>query len=168
VRRSAVAPGLGLPKLVRVIDAITEGIPMRAMLKKLVVTAAVTMALLTGAGTAQAVDIPTVTDTYVFHTSLSSFVSIRGTQPYNGQLDWTSDGCSASPDNPFGFNFLPACYRHDFGYRNKKKQARFNETTRKTIDDNFYTDLKTICGGNTICKGTAWTYYQAVRQFGNS
>jgi hypothetical protein len=141
---------------------------MRAMLKKFVVTVAVAAALVTGTGTAQAVDIPAVTDTYVFHTSLSSFVQTRNAKPYNGQLDWSSDGCSNSPDNPFGFNFLPACYRHDFGYRNYKKQSRFTEPNRKTIDDNFYTDLKNICGGNIACKGTAWTYYQAVRKFGNS
>jgi Prokaryotic phospholipase A2 len=67
---------------------------------------------------------------------LSSFVQTRNAEPDNGQLDWTSDGCSDSPDKPLGFNFVPGCYRHDFGYRNYKKQGRFNETTRKTIDDN--------------------------------
>ena len=143
---------------------------MRTTLRKLgaTITVAATVGLgaMVGTGTAAAVDIPTVTDTYLFHTSLSSFVSTRATKPYDGQLDWSSDGCSNSPDNPFGFNFLSGCYRHDFGYRNYKKQGRFNETTRKTIDDNFYTDLKGICGSNAACKATAWTYYQAVREFG--
>lgn len=140
---------------------------MRTMLKRAVVTAAVATSLFAGTNVAQAVDIQSVTDTYLFHTSLSNFVSIRSTQPYNGQLDWSSDGCSDSPDKPFGFNFLPGCYRHDFGYRNYKKQGRFNETTRKTIDDNLYSDLKGICGSNVACKATAWTYYEAVRQFGS-
>jgi hypothetical protein len=119
-----------------------------------------------GAGTAEAVDVQSVTDTYLFHTSLARFVEIRGTRVYGGQLDWSSDGCSDSPDKPFGFDFLPGCYRHDFGYRNYKRQGRFNESTRKAIDDNFYADLKGLCGGNNACKATAWVYYEAVRKFG--
>jgi|SRR5437763_761669 len=143
---------------------------MRATLRKvgatIAVAATVGLGTVVAAGTAEAVDIPSVTDTYLFHTSLSNFVQIRASRPYNGQLDWSSDGCSDSPDQPFGFNFLPGCYRHDFGYRNYKKQGRFNETTRKSIDDNFYADLKGICGSNAACKATAWVYYQAVRKFG--
>jgi Prokaryotic phospholipase A2 len=107
-----------------------------------------------------------VTDQYLFSTSLSSFQTIRAQQPYASQLDWSSDGCSSSPDNPFGFNFVKACYRHDFGYRNYKKQSRFNETTRLTLDNNFKTDLYTICAGNWACDRTADIYYAAVRQFG--
>ncbi|GAB3585827.1 phospholipase [Amycolatopsis endophytica] len=134
---------------------------------RLLSTAALATALVSGAGTAQAVDIESVTDTYLFGTSLSRFEQIRADQPYASSLDWSSDTCSWSPDKPFGFDFAPACHRHDFGYRNYKKQDRFTSTSRKKIDDNFYTDLKNICGSNVACKGTAWTYYQAVRQFGD-
>jgi hypothetical protein len=143
---------------------------MRTTLRNLgaTMTVAVTVGLgaLMGTGTAAAVDIPTVTDQYLFHTSLSGFESTRAQQPYNGQLDWSSDGCSWSPDTPFGWQFLPGCHRHDFGYRNYKKQGRFTSANRLKIDDNLYSDLKSVCGSNIACKGAAWTYYQAVRKFG--
>ena len=126
------------------------------------------VALLIGAGTAQAVDIRAVTDDYLFSKSLAQFSTIKAQQPYADQLDWSSDGCSWSPDNPFGFKFLPGCHRHDFGYRNYKKQGRFNETTRLSIDNNFKKDLYFQCGGNWACKRTADLYYNAVRQFGAS
>lgn len=56
-----------------------------------------------------------ITDQYLFNITLESFVNKRNQQcpPY---LFWESDGCSESPDHPFGFDYLPACYRHDFGY----------------------------------------------------
>lgn len=61
-----------------------------------------------------------VTDQYLFNITLESFVHERECQcsPY---LFWESDGCSDSPDHPFGFDYLPACYRHDFGYDNYKR-----------------------------------------------
>ena len=80
---------------------------MRTTLRNLGATIAVAVTVgggaLLGAGTAAAVDIPTVTDQYLFSTSLSGFETIRGQAPYNGQLDWSSDGCSWAPDNPFGW-----------------------------------------------------------------
>ena len=78
----------------------------------------------------------TVTDQLLFSFSLPSFISRRNARnPSN--LDWSSDGCSSSPDNPFGFPFVPACYRHDFGYRNYKIQSRFTSDNRLRIDNNF-------------------------------
>src|SRR5689334_11939917 len=35
-------------------------------------------------------------------------------------LDWSTDYCSDSPDEPLGFDFRIPCWRHDFGYRNYK------------------------------------------------
>jgi hypothetical protein len=129
-----------------------------------------TFALILGAGTASAdlspTQLRTTTDTYLFTQSLNTFQNTRAARPYASQLDWSSDGCSNSPDNPFGFNFIKACYRHDFGYRNYKKQGRFNETTRLSIDNNFKKDLYTICAGNWACNRTADVYYAAVRTFG--
>lgn len=140
---------------------------MRKTLRSFITTIAVAATVMLGAGTAQAVDLPAVTDTYIFNTSLGNFQTIRAQRPYDGQLDWSSDGCSWSPDKPLGWEFVKGCYRHDFGYRNYKKQGRWNQTNRKRIDDKLYSDLLSLCGGNVICKGTAWTYYQAVRKFGN-
>ncbi|GAA3642778.1 hypothetical protein GCM10022267_31750 [Lentzea roselyniae] len=85
-----------------------------------------------------------------------------------GQLDWSSDGCSYSPDNPFGFKFLPTCHRHDFGYRNYKRQGRFSEANRLRIDNNFKSDMYKQCGSNWTCRRTADLYYAAVREFGGS
>ena len=59
-------------------------------------------------------------DQYLFNTTLESFITLRD-QRYPSYFWWESDGCSQSPDAPFGFPFLPACYRHDFGYDQYKK-----------------------------------------------
>ncbi|CAL9660866.1 hypothetical protein SUDANB15_06970 [Streptomyces sp. enrichment culture] len=85
-------------------------------------------------------------------------------------FDWTTDHCSSSPDNPFGFPFSTPCARHDFGYRNYKAMGTF-DADKARLDSAFYEDLKRVCanyGGatKTACNSTAWTYYQAVRAFG--
>jgi hypothetical protein len=46
------------------------------------------------------------------------------------------------------------------------------DANKARIDDAFYFDLKRVCAGSsgipkTTCDGLAWTYYQAVKQFGN-
>jgi hypothetical protein len=46
----------------------------------------------------------TTTDSYVFSISISQFISNRNAQAGPAGLDWSSDGCSSSPDNPFGFD----------------------------------------------------------------
>lgn len=75
------------------------------------------------------------TDRYIFSNTLPAFLQARAKQPDG--LDWSSDGCSSASDNPFGFPFLPACQRHDFGYRNYKAQSRFSSANRKKIDEKF-------------------------------
>lgn len=145
---------------------------LRRAARATITTFVVAGTVFAGAATASAALDPTqlrqVTDQYLFTSSLNGFQTTRAQQPYANQLDWGSDGCSSSPDNPFGFNFVKACYRHDFGYRNYKRQSRFNETTRLSIDNNFKDDLYEICNGNWACNRTADVYYAAVRQFGNS
>lgn len=118
--------------------------------------------------TASAQDIEQITDEYLFSQSLSEFTETRSQQPYPDQLVWTSDACTSSPDVPFGFDFTPACHRHDFGYGNYRRQDRFTEANRLRIDDQFYDDLLTICDGAWQCEATAWVYYQAVREFGGN
>ncbi|MDQ3576323.1 MAG: phospholipase [Actinomycetota bacterium] len=136
----------------------------------LIASIAAVVALVLGAGTASAdlspTQLRTTTDSYIFNQSLSQFTATRNARPYANQLDWSSDACSNSPDNPLGFNFTQACHRHDFGYRNYKKQSRFNESTRLTLDNKFKSDMYTLCGGNWACNRMADTYYAAVRQFG--
>jgi phospholipase A2-like protein len=124
---------------------------------------------LLGSGLAQALtpeELRVVTDDYIFNRSLSEFGMIRSQQPHADQLDWSSDGCSASPDDPFGFTFLPACQRHDFGYRNYRLQGRFTEDNRLALDNKFRSDMYGICGWNWWCRRTADVYYWAVREFG--
>ncbi|MFE5962199.1 phospholipase [Streptomyces rubiginosohelvolus] len=87
-------------------------------------------------------------------------------------FDWSTDYCSSSPDNPFGFPFQNSCARHDFGYRNHKAAGTFS-ANKARVDSAFHEDLKRVCAGysgatKTSCNSTAWTYYQAVKVFGVS
>ncbi|HZN77912.1 MAG TPA: phospholipase A2 [Micromonosporaceae bacterium] len=87
-------------------------------------------------------------------------------------FDWSTDYCSSSPDNPLGFDFRLSCYRHDFGYRNYKAVGQF-PANKTRLDDMFYADLKRRCAAYNVfvrpaCYSLAWTYYQAVRAFGNT
>jgi phospholipase A2-like protein len=86
------------------------------------------------------------------------------------EFDWSTDYCSSSPDNPFGFPFEVSCARHDFGYRNHKDLGTF-DANKSRLDSAFYEDLQRVCDGYsgataTACDGLAWTYYQAVVNFG--
>ncbi|MCG0289313.1 phospholipase [Streptomyces sp. PSAA01] len=137
------------------------------------VTAATAIALAAPAQAAPA-DKPQVLASWT-QTSVSSYntwVAARNNQgawaAYG--FDWSTDYCSSSPDNPFGFPFQTACARHDFGYRNHKAMGIF-DANKARIDSAFYEDLKRVCSAysgatKTSCDGTAWTYYQAVKVFG--
>jgi hypothetical protein len=86
-------------------------------------------------------------------------------------FDWSTDYCSASPDQPLGFDFRLPCQRHDFGYRNYKAVGAFPDN-KSRIDGYFYYDLKAKCATYNVfvrpaCTSLAWTYYQAVATFGN-
>ncbi|MGW0335552.1 phospholipase [Streptomyces sp. NPDC003011] len=141
--------------------------------------AASTLALATVVGTAAAAeaapaDKPQVLASWT-QTSASSYSAwntARTNQPAWSAygFDWTTDYCSSSPDNPFGFPFSISCARHDFGYRNYKAAGTFS-AHKARLDSAFYEDLKRVCvpytgGTRTACDSTAWTYYQAVRAFG--
>jgi hypothetical protein len=128
------------------------------------------------------------TDRLVFQSTITEFTRARAARtPVT--LDWVSDGCSRSPDEPLDFNcnplvsgcpanlttpvfaVLPSCYRHDFAYRNYKRQLRFNETSRKRIDSNFKNDMYQECESQWsehVCRMAANIYFKAVRVFGNT
>lgn len=136
---------------------------------------AATVALATPAAAAPA-DKPQVLSswTQTSATSYNSWASARANQgswsAYG--FDWSTDYCSSSPDNPFGFPFQMSCARHDFGYRNYKQAGTFS-ANKARLDDAFYADLKRVCtrysgATRTACDSTAWTYYQAVKAFGSS
>jgi len=110
------------------------------------------------------------TNRLCFSTSISSFLAAKREQRPK-TLIWTDDGCSKSPDRPLGFNFLHSCQRHDFGYRNFKKQNRFSKANRLRIDKKLKSDLYNECEKHgiikrTACKRLADTYYAAVRTAG--
>ncbi|MDC0766882.1 phospholipase [Streptomyces sp. HD] len=105
-------------------------------------------------------------------SSYNAWVTARGNQSAWAAygFDWSTDYCSSSPDNPFGFPFATSCARHDFGYRNYKALGTFS-ANKARLDSAFYEDLKRVCAGyggatKSACDSTAWTYYQAVKAFG--
>ncbi|MGW7352242.1 phospholipase [Streptomyces sp. NPDC054784] len=108
-------------------------------------------------------------------TSASSQQAFLNARAHQGDwsaygFDWSTDKCSSSPDNPFGFPFENSCIRHDFNYRNYKAVGQF-DANKARIDSAFYEDLKRVCNGysgaqKTACTGLAWTYYQAVSKLG--
>ncbi|MES4902385.1 MULTISPECIES: phospholipase [unclassified Streptomyces] len=137
------------------------------------VAAAATVAL-SGPAHAAPADKPQVLSSWT-QTSASSYNIWLAARNNQGawsayQFDWSTDYCSKSPDNPFGFPFKTACARHDFGYRNYKAIGTFS-ANKARLDSAFYEDLKRVCNGysgasKTACNSTAWTYYQAVKALG--
>lgn len=113
------------------------------------------------------------TDNLIFSVSIGTFLNARSAQNPT-QCIWASDNCSKSPDKPRGYDFIPGCQRHDFGYRNTKSQGRFTSAMKKRIDDNFKNDLYTYCSQfsglsswkGVECRRYADIYYAAVRAFG--
>ncbi|MFI0960417.1 phospholipase [Streptomyces sp. NPDC021080] len=134
---------------------------------------AAVMATATAAGAAPA-DKPQVLSNWT-QTSASSYnawVAARANQSAWSAyaFDWSTDYCSTSPDNPFGFPFATSCAHHDFGYRNYKAAGTF-DANKSRLDSMFYADLGRVCANysgatKASCDSTAWTYYQAVKAFG--
>ncbi|GAA0939354.1 phospholipase A2 [Nonomuraea longicatena] len=87
------------------------------------------------------------------------------------------DHCTSAPDRPGGFNFIPACDMHDYGYGligNTYKGYRFylDRHRKVDVDDVFYVTLRDwTCSAYSwwrrgTCRNIAWVYRKAVR-FGN-
>ena len=105
-----------------------------------------------------------------------------------GAFDWETNGRCDAPDwsvevfgradRPFGFDFLDACLRHDFGYANFGKDSwlKLDASSRRrlAIDDVFLTDMQRLCALQTVpgsaraglCRTTARLYYEGVRAGG--
>jgi len=113
-------------------------------------------------------------ESYTFKVSMTTFQKARNARVHADILDWSSDKCSKSPDKPSGFNFVPSCERHDFGYRNYKRLGLFNEDLRHRIDDNLKRDLYKYCSQfsgwsswrGVECRRIADIYYDAIRACG--
>ena len=121
----------------------------------------------------------TATDALVA-APVDAFMAARAVQAGPPGLDWSSDGCSVpvvtEPERsmPQGFDFLPACEHHDFGYRNQKAQGRFTEDSRHALDDRFRAEMGAVCGQQSgwfgyrerLCDHIADDYYFWVRSCG--
>lgn len=147
----------------------------RSVLPLAAAALAVPLALLPAASASAApADKPQVLSSWT-QTSASSYNAWNTARQNQGGwaaygFDWSTDYCSSSPDNPFGFPFRTACARHDFGYRNYRAAGTFS-ANKSRIDSAFYEDLKRVCARysgatRTACHSTAWTYYHAVDIFG--
>ena len=111
------------------------------------------------------------TDRLLFSTPMYIFLDKKRLRNPS-YLIWSDDGCSFVPDQPNGFNFLTACQRHDFGYRNYKAQGRCGESRKLKIDLNFRQDMINICSvfspesKKNQCLQNADNYYTGVRTLG--
>lgn len=100
--------------------------------------------------------------------SMNFFIADYGDPGY---FNWASDQCSTSPDN-FPYNFLWACRRHDFGYRNLKRgESRYgrdmwNRNNKAVVDRQFLRDLNYFCrvdhGNSSACRNAANVYHNYV------
>ncbi|KEY67559.1 hypothetical protein S7711_10018 [Stachybotrys chartarum IBT 7711] len=83
-------------------------------------------------------------DRLLFEVDMKEFSRARDSQSPSC-FDWSSNECSWSPDMPAGFNFIPSCRRHDFGYQNAGLHGGLAEARRSRIDDLFKMDLQNEC-----------------------
>ncbi len=151
---------------------------MRRLLALLAVTAATVLAGLTMASPANAATLSQKLAVLSSFTQPSSASQAAWQAARNNQaafagygFDWSTDYCSDSPDEPLGFDFRMPCARHDFGYRNYKAVGLF-PANKDRVDSSFYVDLKAKCATYSwvvrpACDSLAWTYYEAVHEFGS-
>ncbi|MBB5871480.1 hypothetical protein F4553_004859 [Allocatelliglobosispora scoriae] len=147
----------------------------RSVLLALPLAALFVAALAAPAAAAVPADKPAVLSSWT-QTSAASYNSWLSARNNQGAwaayaFNWSTDLCSTSPDNPLGFDFKLSCARHDFGYRNHKELGIF-PANKARIDSAFYEDLKRKCSTynafvRPACTSLAWTYYQAVKNFGS-
>jgi hypothetical protein len=165
LRRTAAAPGPGRTGRVRLVGGVAS----------VLAASAVTLVPATAAQAVSRQAKLTVATSYTQPTAASraAWTAARRNQASVAayRFDWSTDFCSDSPDQPFGFDFRLPCARHDFGYRNFKALNAFNSTSKARIDSAFYVDMRAVCAHYsapvaTTCNGIARTYYQAVRTFG--
>ncbi|KAF1843161.1 uncharacterized protein K460DRAFT_356926 [Cucurbitaria berberidis CBS 394.84] len=113
------------------------------------------------------------TDEYIFNITLADFITIRNAA-FEGimlpdRLDWTSEGYEHMDTDLFRFAFDDACYRHDFGHLNFKKQNRYTEENKARLDMKLRNDMFIQCQSEryqAACEASASLYYEAHRAFG--
>ncbi|KAM0721718.1 hypothetical protein Q7P37_002643 [Cladosporium fusiforme] len=106
----------------------------------------------------------------MFNTPLPTFSQIRTSQT-PPCFNWTSDGCTRSPDKPSGFDFLPACHRHDFADNYLKECRQWTQENKDRVDEVFRRDMYGVCEGEAgfaraRCRGLA-DFYRGVTGWWN-
>lgn len=103
---------------------------------------------------------------------LDDFLRYRGSPDRERRLDYSTDHCSAPilGSRGLGYDFIDACVRHDFAYRNYKRLGLFRRV-RKAVDRIFLRDMSAHCGTRSLilrprCHQRALQYYAGVRAFG--
>jgi hypothetical protein len=91
-----------------------------------------------------------------------------------GPADWRG---RFVPSEPFGFNFRPACNRHDVCYATPWRRVAYSyAAAKRACDQRFYGDMSAYCYRSFIgtpniyrwCQYTAYGYYTAVSRYGDS
>ncbi len=105
---------------------------------------------------------------------LPDFLRVRSSPGRDARLDWSTDGCSAPLVGSRGltFDFLEACLRHDFGYRNLKRLGLFGPPAKRHVDEVFLADMLAGCASRRSaivraqCRRWARIFFRAVVWFG--
>jgi Prokaryotic phospholipase A2 len=113
---------------------------------------------------------------YIVNTvTYANFQTMHASPPAQYSfMDWSTDGCSAGIIGGGPYNFTPACYVHDFAWRNLKRITSaygvpmWNERNKYVADERFYNDMKIRCEAINVfirptCDATALIYFKAVR-----
>lgn len=114
-------------------------------------------------------------DALVFRKPLSAFISAADSPTRDTRLNWTTDGCSVPVIGSSGrsFDFLNACRRHDFAYRNYQRidgGKHWGTALRSKVDNLFLKDMRADCAKRTAnmrvtCRSWADLFYSAVRTY---
>ena len=116
-----------------------------------------------------------VVETMLFSTPLNRFIHIADSPSRDPRLDWDSDACSAPVIRSTGrsFDFIAACRRHDFGYRNLSRLEQGRHWTppmRRRVDEQFRRDMRENCAQRAAfdkwrCLTWAEMFFRAVRVY---
>ncbi|MEV7413716.1 phospholipase A2 [Streptomyces sp. NPDC089919] len=120
-------------------------------------------------------------DYWLFDRGLWAFRDEKKRRGHRNDLVWSDDGCSApwygyiiigAPLAYYSSQFYWPCARHDFGYRNYRKQNRRTRHNKDRVDSRFKYDMKKrICEPKfieTACNLAADGFYWAVHKHGDS
>lgn len=107
----------------------------------------------------------------IMQLDTTAFAALRASPARPAAYDWTTDGCTLTPPR-WALRFRPACWLHDFGYRNYGRGLTLgrDERTRRWIDGRFRTEMLRLCAARppgryarSLCRVEASTMHLIVR-----